>query len=103
MTTPDTVEAVLRNPKYHELVRRRTRTSLGFFAVTLVVYAGFLLTLAFDPTLFARPIAEGYTISVGVLSAFLVAVSAVVLIALYVYISNKVFDPLVAAVRGERE
>ena len=98
MTSPNgVVAAVMQHPKYQELLHRRNRTSLLFFAITGVIYAGFILTLAFDPAFFARPL-PGMTMSIGVLSGVLVACSAVVLISAYVHISNTVFDPLLAAI-----
>ncbi len=89
----DLVAEVIRNPKYQELLQRRNRISLTFFVITLIIYAGFILTLAFDPELFGRPIGN-MTISIGVFTATLVLVSASILVALYVYLSNKIFDPL---------
>jgi uncharacterized membrane protein (DUF485 family) len=98
MASPnDVVSAVLQHPAYQELLRRRTRLSFIFFFITLVIYAGFILTLAFDPELFGSPVGS-LTISIGILSATLVAISAVVLISIYVYISNKIFDPLLAKI-----
>ena len=92
-TSRDLIAEVTRNPKYQELLRRRNRISLTFFAITIVIYAGFILTLAFDPELFGRPVGD-LTMSIGVLTATIVLVSASVLVSAYVYISNKVFDPL---------
>ncbi|MGE8640072.1 MAG: DUF485 domain-containing protein, partial [Achromobacter sp.] len=56
-----------------------------------------ILTLAFDPAFFARPL-PGMTMSIGILTGILVVGSAVVLISAYVHISNTVFDPLLAAI-----
>ncbi len=98
MASPnDVVSAVLQHPAYQELLRRRTRLSFIFFFITLVIYAGFILTLAFDPTLFGSPVGS-LTISIGIMTAIFVAISAVVLISIYVYISNKIFDPLLAKI-----
>lgn len=88
------VERVLKHPKYAELVRRRTRVSMVFFVVALVIYSSFILTLAFMPDVFAQPLGADWTMSVGVLTGILVVFSAVIMIALYVYFSNKIFDPL---------
>lgn len=96
--TNDVVERVLAHPKYQELHKRRGRASLFFFMLMLVVYAGFILTLAYWPEVFAQPIGAGFTMSVGVLSAVIVAVSAVVMIAAYVHLSNKHYDPLIDAI-----
>ncbi|HEU4773959.1 MAG TPA: DUF485 domain-containing protein [Lysobacter sp.] len=98
MQANDVVERVLAHPKYQELTRRRGRASVGYFLLMLVVYAGFILTLAYWPEVFAQPIGAGFTMSVGVLAAVLVAVSAVVMIAAFVHLSNKHFDPLIAAI-----
>ena len=98
MQDVEVVRRVVEHPKYQELVRKRTRVSLAFFAVMMVVYAGFILTLAYLPEVFSRPIGAGLTMSVGVLSATIVAVSAVVMIAAYVHYSNKYFDPLIEAI-----
>lgn len=96
--TSDMLARVLAHPGYQELTRRRGRASLGFFLLMLVVYAGFILTLAFWPEVFARPIGDGFTMSVGVLSASVVAVSAVVMISAFVHLSNKHYDPLIEAI-----
>ncbi|HKM26505.1 MAG TPA: DUF485 domain-containing protein [Thiopseudomonas sp.] len=97
------VEKVLKHPKYAELVQRRTRISMSFFAVALTIYSGFILILAFMPEVFAQPIGAGWTMSVGVLSGILVVFSAVIMIALYTYVSNKTFDPLLDAIMRDVE
>ena len=94
----DVVEQVLKHPKYAELVKSRTRGSMIFFGLTLAIYSGFILTMAYLPEVFAEPLGPNWTMSVGLVVGLLVACSAVVLIATYVYISNKKFDPLLAAI-----
>lgn len=96
----DVVTQVMQNPKYQELVRRRNRISYAFFIVTFIIYSGFIFTLAFNPSLFGRSV-EGMTMSIGVATGILVLVSASILVSLYVYISNKVFDPLLADIIEE--
>ncbi len=92
----DVVEQVLKHPKYVELVKSRTRISMIFFGLTLAIYSGFILTMAYLPEVFAKPLGPNWTMSVGLVVGLLVACSAVILIASYVYISNKKFDPLLA-------
>lgn len=94
----DIVQEVLSHPKYRELVRRRTRVSMCFFGATLLIYAGFILTMAYLPEVFAQPLGADWTMSVGLFIGLLVVCSAVILIALYTYYSNKVFDPLLEAI-----
>ncbi|MFT0547338.1 DUF485 domain-containing protein [Allopusillimonas ginsengisoli] len=92
------VQAVMQLPEYQELIRTRARVSLAFFVTTLVIYSGFILTLAFNPELFARPISAGATISIGILTGTFVTISAIILVALYVNFSNKRFDPLLKTI-----
>ncbi len=94
----DIVSEVLKHPKYQELVRRRTRVSMAFFVVTLMIYSGFILTMAYLPEVFAQPLGANWTMSVGLFVGLMVVCSAVFLIALYTYFSNKVFDPLLDAI-----
>ena len=95
--TDDVVAKVLAHPKYQELHRRRGRASLFFFVLMLVVYSGFILTLAYWPEVFAQPLTAGMTMSVGVFAAVLVCISAVLMIAAFVHLSNKHYDPLIDA------
>ena len=97
------VEKVLKHPKYAELGQRRTRISMSFLAVALTIYSGFILTLAFMPEVFAQPIGAGWSMSLGVLTGILVVFSAVIMIALYTYVSNKTFDPLLDAIMRDLE
>ncbi|CEA06333.1 membrane protein PaaW [Pseudomonas saudimassiliensis] len=99
----DIVAEVLKHPKYQELVRRRTRVSMGFFGITLLIYASFILTMAYLPEVFAQPLGGNWTMSVGLFVGLLVVCSAVLLIALYTYFSNKVFDPLLEAIMRDVE
>lgn len=96
MQNDDVVEQVLKHPKYVELVRIRTKVSMIFFGLTLVIYSSFILTMAYLPEVFAEPLGPNWTMSVGLVVGLLVACSAVAMIAVYVYLSNKIFDPLLA-------
>lgn len=96
-SSQDVVSAVMQHPAYQQLLKRRNRLSLIFFAVAICIYAGFILTLAFDPILFGEPLGN-LTMTIGIFCATLVVFSAVIMIAIYVWISNKVFDPLLAQI-----
>lgn len=96
----DYVKEITDNPKYQELLKKRGRISFTFFIITLVIYSSFILTLAFDPELFGRSIGHA-TISIGIVTGIAVLVSASILIGIYVYISNKIFDPLIKSVLDE--
>ena len=99
-TTEDVAAKVARHPRYQELLQHRRRTSLLFFVITWIIYAGYILTLAFNPGFMSQHIGS-MTMSYGVLSGVIVCISAVVLIFWYVYLSNKVFDPILDAIMKE--
>jgi len=98
MSTPDKLAArVAAHASYPELLRRRRRVSFVFFALTWIIYAGYILTVAFNPGLMSQSVGV-MTMSWGVLAGVMVCISAVVLICWYVYLSNKVFDPILATI-----
>lgn len=94
----DVVQRVLAHPGYRALKQRRGRTRLVFFLLMCVVYFGFIITLAYRSDIFAAPLFAGATITVGIVVAILVAISAMLMIAGYVYWSGKYYDPLLAAI-----
>ncbi|MEG8039138.1 DUF485 domain-containing protein [Sphingomonas sp. LR60] len=93
---------VAADPRYRELVQRRGRISWTLTAVMLVAYLSFILLIAFDKALLARPIGAGVT-SIGIVAGFAVIVLAIVLTGLYVRRAARDFDPLVDALRAEHD
>lgn len=96
--TEDVVKRVLAHPRYRELVARRARTRLAFFVLMAVVYFGFILTLAFWSGALGQPLWQGATMTLGLVVAVLIEISAVLMIGAYVYISGKRHDPILAAI-----
>ncbi|HPA02524.1 MAG TPA: DUF485 domain-containing protein [Chiayiivirga sp.] len=94
--TQDIVQRVLAHPRYRELVERRARTRLAFFLLMVVVYFGFILTLAFWSGALSAPLWAGATMTRGLVVAVLIEVSAVLMIGAYVYLSRKKHDPILA-------
>jgi len=93
---------VAADPRYRELVRRRGLFTWTLTAVMLIAYLSFILLIAFDKALLARPIGAGVT-SIGIVAGFAVIVLAIVLTAIYVRRAARDFDPLVEAVRAEHD
>ena len=93
---------VAADPRYRELVRRRGRFSWTLTTVMLIAYLSFILLIAFDKALLARPIGAGVT-SIGIVAGFAVIVLAIVLTGLYVRRAARDFDPLVDALRAEHD
>jgi uncharacterized membrane protein (DUF485 family) len=81
---------IAEDPRYRELVRRRGRFALAYF--------GFVLLIAFDKALLARPIGRGVT-SLGIPLGLAVILLAVLLTGVYVGRANRDFDAVTAALR----
>ena len=93
----DRIAAVKADPKYQELVRRRTRFGWSMTAIMLVAYFGYVLLIAFNKELLARPIGDGVT-SVGIPLGFGIIILGIVLTAVYVGRANSEYDALLQAV-----
>lgn len=99
MDEPD-FERIAADARYVRLVRRRSRFTWTLACVMLAAYAGFILLIAFDKTLLARPVAGGVT-SVGIVLGFGIILLAIALTGIYVRRATSEFDPLSAALREE--
>lgn len=93
----DRIAAVKAHPKYQELVRRRTRFGWSMTAIMLVAYFGYVLLIAFNKELLARPIGDGVT-SVGIPLGFGIIILGIVLTAVYVRRANSEYDALLQVV-----
>lgn len=91
---------VAADPRYHQLVLRRSRFTLLLTAIMLLVYFGYILVIAFDRDLLARPILGGTT-SLGIPVGLGVILVAIILTGLYVRRANDEFDPLTAMIRED--
>lgn len=92
---PSTVQARIRqNPKFAELVSKRTRLAIVLSLIVLVPYYTFMVITAFKPALLARPIAEGSIISIGWPIGAVMLIGFWLATAVYVYRANGEFDRL---------
>ncbi|MEO3475222.1 DUF485 domain-containing protein [Roseomonas sp. CAU 1739] len=91
---------ILRNPKFQELVRRRSSFAWTLAAVMLVIYLGFILAVAFARNLMAMKVGSGVT-SIGILLGLAVILAAFLLTGIYVWRANTRFDDLTRDLRKE--
>jgi uncharacterized membrane protein (DUF485 family) len=80
------------------LAARRWRFALALTAAMLAVYFGFILLIAFDKALLARPLTGGLT--VGIVLGVLVIVAAWTLTWTYVRWANKHYDAALRELSG---
>ncbi len=97
----DLVHAIRSNPKYHELVSKRSRFAWTLAAAMLVIYYGFILIIAFDKAFLAQPLWTGSVTTVGIPVGIGVILSAFVLTGIYVFRANAEFDRLTNEIKEE--
>jgi cation/acetate symporter len=59
-------QRVINNPKFQNLVVKRGRYAWSLSILVLAVFYGFVLLVAFQPTLIGSPISEGSAWTYGV-------------------------------------
>jgi len=99
--TVQTVDEIKNNPKYQELVRKRSRFAWTLTILMLLVYYAFIMTIAFKPELLAVPIADGSVISIGIPIGIAIILFSFVITGLYVYRANNVYDVMLDEIKAE--
>lgn len=94
-------QGIEENPRFKELVQKRSRFAWFLSLITLALYVGFILLIAFDPQWLGTPIATGSTITRGIPIGVGLIVISFVLTGIYVYRANGEFDRLNAEILRE--
>ena len=89
-----TAAQIRRNPKFAELVRKRTSFAWTLSAIMLVIYFGFIGLIAFDKAFLASKLSAAGVTTVGFPIGIGVILSAIVLTGIYVYRANGEFDEI---------
>jgi uncharacterized membrane protein (DUF485 family) len=89
-----TYERIRDNPKFQQLVRRRTRFACLLSAAVLLSWYGFIMVVAFGPDLLRLPIAPGAVLTTGVPVGAGIVLLGWLLTGWYVYRANTEFDLL---------
>ncbi|MBK7564979.1 MAG: DUF485 domain-containing protein [Propionivibrio sp.] len=82
------------NPKFQELVAKRGRFAWTLSIVVLVLFYGFVLMVAYNPSTLGQPVSDGSMLTVGVAAELFLFVLFWLLSALYVRRANTEFDDL---------
>ncbi|MGO4331775.1 DUF485 domain-containing protein [Cupriavidus sp. 2TAF22] len=96
----DLVTRLKANPRYRELVHRRTRLGWSLTAIMLVIYYGYILLIAFDKELLATKIGNG-VMTWGMPIGLFVIVFTVAITGFYVRHANGVYDELTEQIKRE--
>lgn len=85
---------VRANPRFDELVRKRTRFAMLLSAMVLVTYYVMMMIVAFAPDVLRTPLSEGSTLTIGVPVGAFIIIGSWLLTGWYVKRSNGEFDDL---------
>lgn len=86
-------EKIRNNPKFHELVKKRTAFAWSLSVAMLAIYFGFILLIAYGKSFLGQSLSGGVT-TVGFPIGIGVILSAIVLTGIYVRRANTEFDEL---------
>ena len=89
----DVLARVQKNPKFAELVSKKTSFGWMLSIVMLAIYYGFILILAFNPQSLGASLSGG-VITVGIPVGLFIIISAFLLTGVYVRKANTEFDQL---------
>jgi uncharacterized membrane protein (DUF485 family) len=89
------IQAKIRsNPKFAEMVSKRTRFAIILSLTVLVPYYTFMMLTAFNPAFLAQPISEGNIITIGWPIGVLLVVGSWLTTGIYISRANGEFDTL---------
>ena len=87
-------ERMRSNPKFHELVKRRSRFAWILSLITLTAFYGFVMLVAFQPAVVGSPIGEGSQYTLGVVAELSMFISFWLMTWFYVRRANGEFDAM---------
>jgi len=93
MSIEQTASRIRNNPKYKDLVSKRSAFGWTLTIIMLVIYFGFILTIAYNKAFLGSSLSGGIT-TVGFPIGVGVILSAIVLTGIYVRRANSEFDEL---------
>ena len=88
-----TIKHIQQNPKFQELIRKKTRLSWLLSLVMLVIYYGFILMIAFSPATLGQSLSGGVT-TVGIPIGIMIILLVFVITGIYVRRANTELDQL---------
>lgn len=98
--TQDQVQQIKNNPKYQELVSKRSSFAWMLSIIMLMVYYTFIMIIAFKPEVLGAKTGEG-VMTVGIPVGIAIIVIAFALTGIYVKRANSEFDELAQQVKDE--
>ncbi|MFT7880137.1 MAG: DUF485 domain-containing protein [Sulfurimonas sp.] len=98
--THEQVEQIKNNPKYQELVSKRSSFAWTLSVIMLVIYYTFIMIIAFNPEVLGAKTGDG-VMTIGIPIGIAIIVIAFALTGIYVRRANGEFDELAQQVKDE--
>lgn len=92
--TQEMIDQIKNDPDFIQLIHKRSRFAWTLTIIMLAIYFGFVLTIAFDPSILGAPLSAGFVTTVGIPVGVGVIVSAFILTGIYIRRANGEFDAL---------
>lgn len=87
------VERILQNPKFKQMVSKKSALSWTLTSIMLFVYVGFMLLVGYNKEFLMSSFSGGVT-TWGIPLGLSIIVLSFVLCGVYSYVANKILDPL---------
>ena len=94
MSSNAVVERIVANPKFQELVHKRSRISWSMFFIVITLYYLLMGTVAFFPAVLHTPISSDSVVAIGWPLGAAVIVISWLLTGLYIRKANTELEPL---------
>ncbi len=91
---------VRNNPKFSELVKKRSGLAWKLSAIIFVAYYSFIMLIAFSPETLGQPIGNG-VITVGIPVGISIILLSIILTGIYIRRANNEFDKLIDEIRDD--
>jgi uncharacterized membrane protein (DUF485 family) len=97
----EVIERIENNPKYQELVSKRTGFSIKLGVFVLVLFYAFILTIAFNKEVLATKVASGMMTTIAFPIALAILVISFITTVIYVRRANGEFEKLTNEVKED--
>ncbi len=91
---PELAAKIQDNPRFQDLVKRRSRFAWTMSIIVRVVYYTYILVIAFKPEVFATPISSGSIISIGIPIGAGIILFAWIMTGIYTHRANSEYDQI---------
>ena len=98
--TKEQIARIKNNPKYQELVTKRSKFAWKLSIIMLVVYYAFIMTIAFSPETLGTKIGDG-VITIGIPVGIAIIFISFILAGIYVNRANGEFEDLTQEIKDE--